>query len=91
MEVLKSRYGSDRTIEKINHNTMRVMGESLFYKTNSSNKGNTTVFDFEGGPYLTVGGKISYGGIQWKITQINENVPMYKGLTGCHINVEPIY
>jgi hypothetical protein len=91
MEIIKSRYGLDRTIEKLNYNTMRVMGESQFFKTSKNNSGETTVFDFEGGPYLSIGSKINFGGIQWKINKIDDSVPMYKGLSGCHISVEPLY
>jgi hypothetical protein len=90
MEIIKSRYGLDRTIEKINHTTLRVMGESQFFRTSKNNSGETTVFDFEGGPYISVGGKINFGGIQWKINSINDSVKLHKGLSGCHISVEPI-
>jgi hypothetical protein len=90
MEVIKSRYGLDRSIEKIDYVTMRVMGESSFTRV-STKKGEVMVFDFEGGPYLNVGGKIFFGKINWKINHIDNNVPTYKGLDGCHITVEPIY
>jgi hypothetical protein len=91
MEVIQSRYGLDRSIEKLNHTTFRVMGDSLFVRTSSNRNGDTTTFDFEGGPCLTVGGKIKYGNLNWKITEINETSPMYDKLSGCTLTVTPMY
>jgi len=58
MEIIKNRYGAERVIEKINSNTFRVMGESLINRSSEDKDGNQTMFDFEGGPCLTVGGNI---------------------------------
>lgn len=91
MEIVKSRYGLDRSIEKLNHNTMRVMGDSEFVRVSNNKNGEVAMFDFEGGPCLTVGGKIQFGKLNWKITDINTDTPMYKGLTGCVIKVVPVY
>lgn len=91
MEVVKSRYGLDRTIEKLDHNTFRVMGESSFVRVSSNKKDETTMYDFEGGPCLTLGGKIQYGKLNWKITDIQTGVPTYKDLSGCVLTVVPIY
>lgn len=91
MEVVKSRYGLDRTIEKLDHKTLRVMGESSFVRVSSNKKDETTMYDFEGGPCLTLGGKIQYGKLNWKITDIQTDVPTYKDLSGCILSVVPIY
>lgn len=91
MEVVKSRYGLDRTIEKLDHQTFRVMGESSFVRVSSNKKDETTMYDFEGGPCLTLGGKIQYGKLNWKITDIQSGVPTYKNLSGCVLTVVPIY
>lgn len=91
MEVVKSRYGLDRSIEKLNHNTMRVMGDSEFVRVSNNKSGETTMFDFEGGPCLTVGGKIQFGKLNWKITEINSEAPVYDKLTGCVVTVTPLY
>ena len=91
MEVVKSRYGLDRTIEKLDHETFRVMGESSFVRVSSNKKDETTMYDFEGGPCLTLGGKIQYGKLNWKITDIQSGVPTYKNLSGCVLTVVPIY
>lgn len=91
MEVLKSRYALDRSIEKLDYQTMRVMGESKFIRTSENKKGETTMFDFEGGPCLTLGGKVNYGKMNWKIVEIQSPTPTYKDLTGCLIKVVPIY
>jgi hypothetical protein len=91
MEIVKSRYGLDRSIEKLNHNTMRVMGDSQFVRTSNSKNGEVNMFDFEGGPCLTVGGKIQFQKINWKITEIHTDISTYKGLSGCVIKVVPVY
>jgi hypothetical protein len=91
MEVLKSRYGLDRSIEKLDYQTMRVMGESKFIRTSENKKGETTMFDFEGGPCLTLGGRINYGKLNWKIVEIQSSTQTYKDLTGCVIKVIPTY
>lgn len=70
MEIIKNRYGVDRVIEKIDTTRIRVMGESLFSRGSEDDKGNQTMFDFEGGPCLNVGGSIKYKGTDFKIQSI---------------------
>lgn len=91
MEVLKSRFGLDRSVEKLNHETLRVMGESYYTRRSTNKKGEIVMFDFEGGPSLTVGGKLPYGGIHWKIIKIDTELPIYDNLSGCTVTVSPIY
>jgi hypothetical protein len=79
MEIHQNRYGSDRSIEKLSHNKLRVMGESLFVRKSNDNNGNCIMFDFEGGPCLTVGGKIKFGNSDWIITNI---LPEDTGIDG---------
>ena len=54
MEIIKSRYGIERTVEKLDVNRIRVMGESLITRGSEDDAGNQTMFDFEGGPCLNV-------------------------------------
>lgn len=70
MEIVKNRYGTERVIEKIGDTKIRIMGESLFSRVSEDEDGNQTMFDFEGGPCLNIGGKISYRGIKFKINSI---------------------
>lgn len=70
MEIVQNRYGNDRVIEKLDSNRIRVMGESLFSRGSEDENGNQTMFDFEGGPCLNVGGKIKYLGTEFKILSI---------------------
>lgn len=70
MEIVQNRYGSDRVIEKLTPTKMRVMGESLMSRGSQDENGNQTMFDFEGGPCLNVGGKIKYMKTDWVITKI---------------------
>lgn len=70
MEIIKSRYGMERTLEKLDSNRIRVMGESLITRGSQDDDGNQTMFDFEGGPCLNVGGTIKYLGTDFKIVSI---------------------
>lgn len=70
MEIVQNRYGSDRVIEKIGPTKLRIMGESLMARTSQDDEGNITMFDFEGGPCLNLGGKIHFGKTDWTITKI---------------------
>jgi hypothetical protein len=72
MEVIKNRQGLERVIEKLSHNKIRVMGENLLSRTSTDNKGNLTMFDFEGGPALNIGGKIHYMKSAWVIEGIEQ-------------------
>jgi hypothetical protein len=70
MEIVQNRYNVDRVLEKIDSNRIRIMGESLFTRTSQDENGNLTMYDFEGGPCLNVGGKIKYKGTNFKINSI---------------------
>lgn len=72
MEIFKNRYGVDRVYEKISPTKIRVMGESEFSRGSQDDDGNQTMFDFEGGPCLNVGGVITYGKLKWKIKSITD-------------------
>ena len=77
MEILTNRYGSERVLEKIDSNRIRIMGESIFSRGSEDENGNQTMFDFEGGPCLNLGGTITYGKTKWKITKITDNRSAY--------------
>lgn len=70
MEIIQNRYRVDRVLEKIDSNRIRVMGESLITRASQDENGNQTMFDFEGGPCLNVGGNITYKGTKFKIKSI---------------------
>lgn len=89
MEVIQSRYGLDRTIEKIDSNRIRVMGESQFQRTAQNDAGEVTMFDFEGGPCLSIGGEITFQNMKWKIVGISPVQSKYEGLSECVLTVKP--
>lgn len=91
MEVIKTKYGLDRSVQKLDHETLRVMGETEFVRVSTNKKNKTFMFDFEGGPCLTVGGKIRYGNLNWKIKSINQEQTNYKNLSSVTLKVKPIY
>jgi hypothetical protein len=92
MEIVKSRYGLERSIERINFKKVRVMGESQFVRKSSGKDSNkTTMFDFEGGPCYTVGGKLNFEKLQWRIVGIEPKESGYKDLYECVLHIEPIF
>jgi hypothetical protein len=70
MEIVKNRYGVERVLEKIGNTKIRIMGESLLSRGSEDENGNQTMFDFEGGPCLNLGGTITYLGADFKIVSI---------------------
>ena len=91
MEIIQSRYGLDRTIEKIDTNRIRVMGESQFQRVATNDAGEVTMFDFEGGPVLSVGGEIKYQKMKWKIEEIKPVETYHEGLSECILTVSANY
>lgn len=91
MEIVKSRYGLDRTIEKIGSDRLRVMGETQFSRQAQNDEGVVTMFDFEGGPCLSVGGNITYQKMKWKIESIKPELSKHEGLGSCVLSVKPHY
>lgn len=91
MEVIKSRYGLERTIEKIDANRIRIMGESQFVRQSQNDAGKVTMFDYEGGPCLSVGGEISYQNLKWLIKGITPKQSQHEGLSECVLTVEAKY
>jgi hypothetical protein len=91
MEIIKSRYGLDRSVEKIDVNTLRVMGQSEFVRVSENKKKKVSMFDFEGGPCLTVGGKVRYGNLNWKILDIKQEDSKNQNLSTVLLKVKPIF
>lgn len=91
MEIIKSRYGLDRSVEKIDVNTFRVMGQSEFVRVSENKKKKVSMFDFEGGPCLTVGGKIRYGNLNWKIQSIKQENSNKQNLSSVLLKVKPLF
>jgi hypothetical protein len=91
MEIIKSRYGLDRSVEKIDVNTLRVMGQSEFVRVSENKKSKVSMFDFEGGPCLTVGGKVRYGNLNWKILDIKQEKSNQTNLSSVLLKVKPLY
>lgn len=91
METIQSRYGTERTIHKVNTNKLRIQGESLFSRASEDDNGNTIMFDFEGGPSLTVGGDISFQKMKWKIKKITPLPTGIENFVEVSIEVDPVY
>jgi hypothetical protein len=91
MEIVKSRYGLDRSIEKLDHETFRVIGESTFHRVSPNENGSLQMYDFEGGPTYFVGAKLKYGGLSWEVVAIQNTNIESSNLSGCILKVKPVY
>jgi hypothetical protein len=91
MEIVKSRFGVDRSIERINLNLVRVLGESQFIRKSTNKQGDITMFDFEGGPCYSLGGKFQFEKMQWRINGIEPRESGYKDLYEVNLHIEPIW
>lgn len=60
MEIKKSRYGQDRSYEKIDEKRIRVTGQSKFVRASETEDGTVIMYDMEGGPCFNVDAKIRY-------------------------------
>ena len=72
MEIIENRYGTERVLTQLDGNRIRIMGESLFSRVSTDDNSNITMYDFEGGPCLNVGGKIKFRGVDFKIQAIQQ-------------------
>jgi hypothetical protein len=70
MEIIKNRYNQERVIETISTSKLRIMGDSLVYREQKNSDGTLKMFDFEGGPTLSIGGKIKYLSSEWLVKSI---------------------
>jgi hypothetical protein len=57
MKTITSRYGEKRTVKDMGGGCYVVEGPSKYYRV-SSNEKQVTMYDFEGGPALWVGGEL---------------------------------
>ena len=91
MEIVKSRYGVERSIERINLNKVRVLGESQFIRKSTNKNDDSNMFDFEGGPCYSLGGKFFFEKMNWKIYGIEPMESGYKDLYEVNLHIEPIW
>jgi hypothetical protein len=91
MEIVKSRYGLERSIERIDIGRIRVMGESQFIRKSTNKQGDVSLFDFEGGPCYTLGGKVFFEKMNWRVRGIEPCESGFKDLYEVILYVDPIY
>lgn len=87
MEILKNRYGIDRVYTKIDATHIRIMGESLFSRLSEDADGNQTMYDFEGGPCLNLGGTLKFIGADFKIKSIKSEVSEQENISSVIVEV----
>ena len=88
MEIVQNRYGQDRVIEKLSHNKIRIMGECIITRQSENEQGKITMFDFEGGPCLNVGGTIKYLKSEWVIKEIQQEQSSQENLVSMLLEVD---
>ena len=87
MEIIPNRYGNDRVYTKIDATHIRIMGESFFSRGSEDENGNQTMFDFEGGPCLNVGGTLKFMGSNFKIKSIKSEDSRQENLSSVIVEV----
>ena len=88
MEILPNRYGNDRVYTKIDVTHIRIMGESLFSRGSEDENGIQTMYDFEGGPCLNVGGTLKFMGSDFKIKSIKSEQSNQENIASVIVEVE---
>jgi len=91
MEIVKSRYGLERSIERIDIGRIRIMGESQFIRKSTNKQGDVSLFDFEGGPCYTLGGKVFFEKMNWRVRGIEPRDSEFKDLYEVILYVDPLY
>ena len=91
MEIVKSRYGLERSIERIDIGRIRIMGESQFIRKSTNKQGDVSLFDFEGGPCYTLGGKVFFEKMNWRVRGIEPRDSGFKDLYEVILYVDPLY
>ena len=89
MEIIPNRYGNDRVYTKIDATHIRIMGESLFSRGSEDENGNQTMYDFEGGPCLNLGGTLKFMGSDFKIKSIKSEQSNQENIASVIVEVEP--
>ena len=88
MEIIPNRYGNDRVYTKIDATHIRIMGESLISRGSEDENGNQTMYDFEGGPCLNVGGTLKFMGSDFKIKTIKSEESNQENIASVIVEVE---
>ena len=91
MEIVKSRYGLERSIERIDIGRIRIMGESQFIRKSTNKQDDVSLFDFEGGPCYTLGGKVFFEKMNWTVRGIEPRDSGFKDLYEVILYVDPLY
>lgn len=90
MELIKSKTGEERVIERINFEKIRVTGKSKTYRKKEDN-GAISLFDFDGGPHYNVGGGIRFEKLNYIIKGITQNETTTDDLVEIVLKVTPKY
>ena len=74
MELVKSKDNTkDRAIIRISHDKVRVVAEqSKQHRVSKTRFGGIKMFDFDGGPHFTLGGKFEFENMFWRVDNISE-------------------
>jgi hypothetical protein len=67
------------------------MGESQFIRKSTNKQGDVSLFDFEGGPCYTLGGKVFFEKMNWRVRGIEPRDSGFKDLYEVILYVDPLY
>lgn len=88
MEVIQSKNGAERVIDRINFEKIRVTGKSKRIRRKQENE-KIVLFDFEGGPHYNVGGSLTFEKMKYKIDNIQQNETSTENLVEIVLTVSP--
>lgn len=69
-----SRYNTPRIIIQVGENSYHIVGRSAFGRTAKDENGNLTMFDFEGGPCITIDTPIKVNGKIMAVASITQDI-----------------
>ena len=69
-----SRYNTPRVIVQVGENEYHIVGRSAYYRSGKDDQGNLVMFDFEGGPLLTIDTQINVNGKVMAIASMTNDV-----------------
>lgn len=88
MEVIQSKNGAERVIERINFEKLRVTGKSKLYRRKTKDD-EIVLFDFQHGPCYNVGGQIRFEKLNYQIKEIYQNETSTNDLVEIVLKVSP--
>jgi hypothetical protein len=89
MEIITNKHNNEVAIRRINHNALHLISDRSRFRKRVKN-GELLSYDFNGGPNLSIGGRLFFEGLFWKIESI-KILPTSYELNEVRVEVTPQY